>query len=78
MNKKKKTIIMAAALAVFIIAVVIAWAVIKPGAVQGSKRITVEVDHLEGIVFTDKAERMLTEEEIKAISGADSSEAETD
>ncbi len=37
-----------------------------------------EVDHLEGIVFTDKAERMLTEEEIKAISGEDSSEEETD
>ncbi len=59
MNKKKKTIIMAAGLAVFIIAVVIAWAVIKPGAVQGSKRITVEVDHLEGkdgsfIILTDE------------------------
>ena len=37
-----------------------------------------EVDHLEGIVFTDKAERMLTEEEIKAMSGEDSSEEETD
>ena len=36
-----------------------------------------EVDHLEGIVFTDKAERMLTEEEIKAMSGEDSSEEET-
>ena len=28
-----------------------------------------EVDHLDGIVFTDKAERMLTEEEIKALGG---------
>ena len=37
-----------------------------------------ELDHLDGIVFTDKCERMLTEEEIKAMSGGESAEEETD
>ena len=77
MNKKKKTIIMAAALAVFIIAVVIAWAVIKPGAVQGSKRITVEVDHLEGkdgsfIILTDEEYLRGALEQEKLVGGEES------
>lgn len=33
-----------------------------------------ELDHLEGIVFTSKCERMLTEEEIKALGGDSGSE----
>ena len=37
-----------------------------------------EVDHLEGIVFTDKAERMLTEEEVKALGGEDGDGEETE
>ena len=28
-----------------------------------------EIDHLDGVLFVDKAERMLTEEEIQALSG---------
>ena len=33
-----------------------------------------EVDHLEGIVFTSKCERMLSEEEIKALGGENDGE----
>ena len=59
MNNRKKTIIMAAGLIILIAAVVIAWAVIKPGTVEGAKRITVTVQHLDGqeknfIINTDE------------------------
>lgn len=59
MDRRKKTIIMAVGLVIFIAAVLIAWAVIKPGAVKGTKHITVTVEHLEGqeknfIINTDE------------------------
>ena len=59
MDRRKKTIIMAAGLIILIAAVVIAWAVIKPGTVEGAKRITVTVQHLDGqeknfIINTDE------------------------